>query len=132
FMSALDQTVVGTALPRIAAELGGMRWYAWVFTAYLLATTAVVPIAGKLGDVYGRRPLLIIGIVEFVLSSLVAGLAPSMELLVLRRALQGVGAGIVIASAQAALGDLFPPAELGKYNGMMSGVYALASLVGPV
>ncbi|PRQ05164.1 MFS transporter [Enhygromyxa salina] len=132
FMSALDQTVMATALPRIAADVGGLEWYAWVFTAYMLATTAALPIAGKLGDVYGRRPLLLIGITEFLISSALAGLAPSMEVLVLMRALQGVGAGILAANAQAGLGDLFPPAELGKYNGMMSGVYALASLVGPI
>jgi EmrB/QacA subfamily drug resistance transporter len=132
FMAALDQTVVGTALPRIAADLGGLEWYAWVFTAYMLATTAVVPVAGKLGDLYGRRLLLIVGIVEFLISSALAGFANSMELLVIMRALQGVGAGILAANSQAALGDLFPPAQLGKYNGMLSGVYALASLVGPV
>jgi EmrB/QacA subfamily drug resistance transporter len=132
FMAALDQTVVGTALPRIAAEIGGLDWYSWVFAAYLVTTAAVTPVAGKLGDIYGRRRLLAVGIVEFVLSSLLAGLAPSMEALVVMRALQGVGAGMLAAGALAALGDLFPPAKLGKYNGMMSGVYALASLIGPI
>jgi EmrB/QacA subfamily drug resistance transporter len=132
FMAALDQTVVGTALPRIAADIGGLDWYAWVFTAYLVTTAAVTPVAGKLGDIYGRRLLLLVGIGEFVISSAVAGLAPSMEVLVVMRALQGVGAGILAATALAAMGDLFPPAQLGKYNGMMSGVYVLASLVGPV
>jgi EmrB/QacA subfamily drug resistance transporter len=132
FMASLDQTVVGTALPRIAEELGGLEWYAWVFTAYLLATTAVVPVAGKLGDLHGRRLLLVIGIVEFLISSALAGFASSMEMLVAMRALQGIGAGILVASAQAAVGDLFPPAQLGKYNGMLSGVHALASLVGPL
>jgi EmrB/QacA subfamily drug resistance transporter len=132
FMAALDQTVVGTALPRIAADIGGLDWYTWVFTAYMLATTAAVPVAGKLGDLYGRRRLLVVGIVEFVLSSALAGLSPSMEVLVVMRGLQGIGAGVLAANAQAALGDLFPPAQLGKYNGMMSGVYALSSLVGPV
>jgi EmrB/QacA subfamily drug resistance transporter len=132
FMAALDQTVVGTALPRIAAEIGGLDWYTWVFTAYMVTTAAVTPVAGKLGDLYGRRRLLAAGITEFMISSAIAGLAPSMEVLVVMRALQGVGAGMLAASALAALGDLFPPAQLGKYNGMMSGVYALASLVGPV
>ncbi|MCA9661376.1 MAG: MFS transporter, partial [Myxococcales bacterium] len=132
FMAALDQTVVGTALPRIAAEIGGLDWYSWVFAAYLVTTAAVTPVAGKLGDIYGRRRLLAVGVVEFVLSSLLAGLAPSMEALVVMRALQGVGAGMLAAGALAALGDLFPPAKLGKYNGMMSGVYALASLIGPI
>jgi EmrB/QacA subfamily drug resistance transporter len=132
FMAALDQTVVGTALPRIAADIGGLDWYAWVFTAYLVPIAAVTPVVGKLGDVYGRRRLLVVGIGEFVVSSALAGLAPSMEVLVIMRALQGVGAGMLTAGALAAVGDLFPPAQLGKYNGMMSGVYALASVVGPV
>lgn len=132
FMSSLDQTVVGTALPRIATELGGLEWYAWVFTSYMLATTAIVPVAGKLGDLHGRRVLLIVGIVEFLISSALAGFAGSMPILVAMRALQGIGAGILVANAQAAVGDLFPPAQLGKYNGMLSGVHALASLVGPL
>jgi EmrB/QacA subfamily drug resistance transporter len=132
FMASLDQTVVGTALPRIAKELGGLEWYAWVFTAYMLATTAVIPVAGKLGDLHGRRLLLTIGIVEFLISSALAGFASSMEMLVAMRALQGIGAGILVANAQAAVGDLFPPAQLSKYNGMLSGVHALASLVGPL
>jgi EmrB/QacA subfamily drug resistance transporter len=132
FMASLDQTVVGTALPRIATELGGLEWYAWVFTAYMLASTAVVPVAGKLGDLYGRRLLLVIGIVEFLISSALAGFSSSMEFLVATRALQGIGAGILVANAQAAVGDLFPPAQLSKYNGMLSGVHALASLVGPL
>jgi EmrB/QacA subfamily drug resistance transporter len=132
FMASLDQTVVGTALPRIATELGGLEWYAWVFTAYMLASTAVVPVAGKLGDLYGRRLLLMIGIVEFLVSSALAGFSSSMEFLVATRALQGIGAGILVANAQAAVGDLFPPAQLSKYNGMLSGVHALASLVGPL
>ena len=132
FMASLDQTVVGTALPRIATELGGLEWYAWVFTAYMLATTAIVPVAGKLGDIHGRRMLLMIGIVEFLISSALAGFANSMEMLVAMRALQGIGAGILVANAQAAVGDLFPPAQLSKYNGMLSSVHALASLVGPL
>lgn len=132
FMASLDQTVVGTALPRIAADLGGLEWYAWVFTAYMLATTTVVPIAGKLGDQYGRRTLLAVGIVEFLIASGLAGFADSMEMLIAMRALQGIGAGVLVAAAQAAVGDLFPPAQLGKYNGMLSGVHALASLVGPL
>jgi EmrB/QacA subfamily drug resistance transporter len=132
FMASLDQTVVGTALPRISEELGGLEWYAWVFTAYMLASTAIVPVAGKLGDLHGRRLLLTIGIVEFLISSALAGFSSSMEFLVATRALQGIGAGILVANAQAAVGDLFPPAQLSKYNGMLSGVHALASLVGPL
>jgi MFS family permease len=106
FMATLDQTVVGTALPRIATELGGLEWYAWVFTAYLLASTAIIPVAGKLGDLHGRRLLLTIGIIEFLISSGLAGFASSMEMLVATRALQGNGAGILMANAQAAVGDL--------------------------
>ncbi|MCB9763057.1 MAG: MFS transporter [Alphaproteobacteria bacterium] len=131
-LSAMDQTIVGTALPRVIAELGGLSLYAWVFTAYLVAVTATVLIAGRLGDLYGRRPLLLAGVVLFAAGSLVAGLSASMEVLVGARAAQGLGAGVLTANAYAVLGDLYPPAELGRYNGMMSGVYGLASVLGPV
>jgi len=131
-LAAMDQTVVGTALPRIARELGRLDLYAWVFSAYLLAVALVVPIAGRLGDLYGRRALLLAGMALFVVGSLLAGLAATMPQLIAFRALQGLGAGVLTASAYAVLGDLYPPAELGRYNGLLTGVYGLASVIGPL
>lgn len=131
-LAAMDQTVVGTALPRIADDLGRLDLYSWVFTAYLLAVAVVVPIAGQLGDRLGRRALLLAGLAVFVAGSLLAGLAGSMPALVGFRALQGLGAGALTANAYAVLGDLYPPSQLGRYNGIVSGVYGLASVVGPV
>lgn len=131
-LAAMDQTVVGTALPRIADELGRLDLYAWVFTAYLVAVAVVVPIAGQLGDRVGRRAMLLAGLGVFVLGSLLAGLADSMPALVGFRALQGLGAGALTANAYAVLGDLYPPSQLGRYNGLVSGVYGLASVVGPI
>ena len=132
FLAAMDQTVVGVALPRISAELGGIRYYAWVFTAYMLAVTIAVPISGKLGDLYGRRPVLLTGVVVFTLGSVAGGFAWSMPTLIAARAVQGLGAGVLAANTYSVLGDLYPPRELAKYNGMMSGVYGLASVLGPV
>jgi len=131
-LSAMDQTIVGTALPRIAGELGRLDLYAWVFTAYLAAVAVAAPIAGQLGDLHGRRVVLLTGLAVFVAGSLLAGLAPSMPALVLARAVQGLGAGALASGAHAVLGDLFPPSELGRYNGLLSGVYGLASVVGPL
>lgn len=131
-LAAMDQTIVGTALPRISAELGRLDLYAWVFSAYLLAVAVVVPVAGQLGDLYGRRALLLAGVAIFVVGSLLAGLAATMPQLILFRAVQGLGAGVLTASAYAVLGDLYPPSELGRYNGLLSGVYGLASVIGPV
>jgi EmrB/QacA subfamily drug resistance transporter len=132
FLSAIDQNIVGTALPRIAAELEGMHLYAWVFTAYMLASTLTVPIAGKLGDLRGRRRVLLAGIAIFVAGSILAGAAPSMLALIAGRAVQGMGAGAMTSSAFALVGDLFPPAERGRFMGLFSGVYALAGLIGPL
>lgn len=131
-LAAMDQTIVGTALPRIAGELGRLDLYAWVFTAYLVAVAIAAPVAGQLGDRHGRRVVLLSGLAVFVVGSLLAGVAPSMPALVLARAVQGLGAGALTASAHAVLGDLYPPSELGRYNGLLSGVYGLASVLGPL
>ena len=131
-LAAMDQTIVGTALPRIAGELGRLDLYAWVFTSYLVAVAIVAPIAGQIGDRHGRRVVLLAGLAVFVAGSLLAGLAPSMPALVLARAVQGLGAGALTAGAHAVLGDLYPPSELGRYNGLLSGVYGIASVIGPL
>ncbi len=131
-LSAIDQTIVGTALPRIAAELGRLDLYPWVFTSYLVAVTVVTPIAGQLGDHLGRRSLLLVGMGVFIAGSLAAGLVSDMPSLIACRAVQGLGAGALVANAYAVLGDLYPPAQLGRYTGMLSGVYGLASVIGPI
>lgn len=130
-LSALDQTIVGTAMPRIIADLGGFEQYAWVATAYLLASTAAVPIFGKLSDIYGRKWFYIGGMVLFMVASALCGLSQSMLQLILFRGLQGIAGGILMANAFAIIGDLFPPAERGKWQGLMGSVFGLASVVGP-
>ncbi len=130
-LSALDQTIVSTAMPRIIADLGGLSFYSWVFTAYLLTSTAAVPIFGKLSDVYGRKPFYMAGIVAFLASSALCGLAQNMPELVLFRAIQGVGGGVMMANAFAIIGDVFPPAERGKWQGLTSAMFGFASVIGP-
>ena len=142
FLSALDQTIVATAMPRIIAELRGLDRIAWVGTAYLLASTVVVPIYGKLGDIYGRRPVLVFGVLVFLAGSMLCGLAgefgalplvgDGMNQLILCRALQGLGAGALTTGAFATVADIAPPAERGKYTGLFGAMFGLAGLAGPV
>ncbi|MFH0913946.1 MAG: MDR family MFS transporter [Chloroflexota bacterium] len=131
FLSSLDQTIVGTAMPKIIVDLGGFTHYTWVTTAYLITSTVAVPITGKLTDMYGRKYFYIAGIAVFTLGSLLSGLSQTMLQIILFRALQGIGAGVMIANAFTVIGDLFPPAERGKYVGLMSGVFGLSAVVGP-
>lgn len=131
FLGALDQTVVGTAMPRIVAELRGFEHYAWVTTAYLLTSTLGVPIFGKLSDLYGRKYFYIAGVVIFLVGSWLSGAAQSMEQLIAFRALQGVGAGINQGLAFAIIGDLFPPARRGRVQGLFGAIFGLASILGP-
>ena len=142
FLSALDQTIVATAMPRIVAELRGLDRIAWVGTAYLLASTVVVPIYGKLGDIYGRRPVLVFGVLVFLLGSMLCGLAgefgalpvigDGMNQLVLCRAIQGLGAGALTTGAFATVADIAPPAERGRYTGLFGAMFGFAGLAGPL
>jgi MFS family permease len=131
-MVAIDQTVIGTALPTIVAELNGFDLYAWVGTAYLLTSVMTVPVFGKLGDEYGRKPFVIASIILFTLASMLCGIAQSMLQLVLARALQGIGGGMLIATSFASVPDLFPDArERLRWQILFSTAFGLANAVGP-
>jgi len=131
FLSSLDQTIVGTALPRIVTELRGDNLYTWVVTAYLLTSTVTVPIYGKLSDVYGRKPMLLIGVSVFLVGSALSGLSQSMGQLIAFRGLQGLGAGALFPISLAIIGDLFSPQERGRYQGLFGAVFGLSFIVGP-
>jgi EmrB/QacA subfamily drug resistance transporter len=131
-LAAMDQTIVATALPRIAADLHGFNDLSWVVTAYLLSTTVTVPLYGKLSDLYGRRRLFVVSISIFLVGSALCGTAQSMGELIAFRALQGVGAGGLIPLAQAAIADLFSPRERGRYQGYVGSMWATAAVAGPL
>jgi EmrB/QacA subfamily drug resistance transporter len=132
FLVALDQTVVGTALPQIIADLEGFEWYAWVTTAYLLASTAMIPVIGKLGDVYGRKWFIVGGVVVFLIGSALCGAAWGMLELIIFRGIQGLGAGMIFANIFTSVADIFPdPARRAKYQGLFFAVFALSSVIGP-
>jgi EmrB/QacA subfamily drug resistance transporter len=130
-LAALDQTVVGTALPRVIADLGGTN-ISWVYTSYLLASTVGVPIYGKLSDVYGRRVFFMGGMVVFLLGSALSGTSQNMTQLIIYRGIQGLGAGALMPIAQAIIGDIFPPSERGKWQGLFIAVFGLATILGPL
>ena len=132
FLSALDQTIVAVSMPAISAQFHDFDLLAWVISAYMVALTVAVPIYGKLGDLYGRRSLMLFGLGLFTLASLFCGMAQSMEQLVLARVIQGIGAGGMVSVSQAIIGDIVPPRERGRYQGYFSGMYAIASVAGPV
>jgi EmrB/QacA subfamily drug resistance transporter len=131
-LAALDQTIVATALPTVAGDLGGLSDLAWVVTAYLVAETVSMPLYGKLGDVVGRKRVLIVAIVLFLAGSTLSGLATSMTELAGFRALQGLGAGGLIVTAMAVIAELVAPRERARYMGMIGGVFAMASVAGPL
>ncbi|MFN2228144.1 MAG: MFS transporter, partial [Anaerolineae bacterium] len=131
FFGALDQTVVSTAMPVIIGDLHGFDIYAWVFTAYLITSAVTVPIYGKLSDTYGRKPFYIGGLTVFMIGSALSGQSHSMGELIAFRALQGIGAGAMLSMPRATIGDIFNPRERGRWMGVVSMTFGLASIVGP-
>src|SRR3954452_24621974 len=131
-LAALDQTIVSTALPTIVGDLGGLEHISWVVTAYLLAVTVVTPLYGKLGDLYGRKVVLQAALVVFLIGSALCGLAQGMTELIVFRAVQGLGGGGLMVSAQAALGDVVAPSDRGRYSGLFGAVFGVSSVAGPL
>src|SRR4051795_6639126 len=129
-LASLDQTIVSTALPTIVGELGGLQHLSWVVTAYLLASTVTSPLYGKVGDLYGRKIVLQVAIVIFLIGSMLCGIAQNMPELIVFRALQGLGAGGLIVTAIAVVGDIVPPRERGKYQGMFGAVFGVSTVIG--
>jgi MFS family permease len=132
FLVALDQTIISTALSKIVQDFHAFESLGWVVTIYMLTTTVTVPLAGKLSDLFGRRLLLLIGVVVFGLGSFMSGAAGSIEWLIFSRGLQGIGGGIITANAFTIVGDLFVARERGKWQGLIGAVFGISSLVGPL
>ncbi|MBO9130834.1 MFS transporter [Bacillus sp. 165] len=131
FFSALDGTIVGTAMPRIVGDLGGLSMMTWLTTAYLLTSTTVVPIAGKLADLLGRRTVYVTGLIIFMAASALCGMANNMTELIIYRGIQGIGGGVMMPMAMIVIGDLFTGKERAKFQGVFGGIYGLASVIGP-
>lgn len=131
-VASVSQTIVGPAMPRIVAELGGMEHYSWVATAAMLVSAVSVPIIGKLSDIYGRRRFYLAGILVFIVGSLVCGFAPNFWTLVAGRAIQGLGMGTLMPLSQTIIGDIIPPRQRGKYQGLMGAVFGVTSVAGPL
>src|SRR3954471_24919392 len=131
-LASLDQTIVSTALPTIVRDLGGLDHLSWVVTSYLLAITAVTPLYGKLGDLYGRKIVLQGALVIFLIGSALCGMAKGMTELIAFRAIQGLGGGGLMVSAQATIGDVVPPRERGKWMGLFGAVFGVSSVAGPL
>ena len=132
FLAALDQTIVSVSLPRIVGDLGGLDLFVWPFTAYMLSSTALVPAVGKLSDIYGRKPFMLAGILIFVIGSWLSGAAGDMTQLIAFRAVQGAGAGLIMTTAFTSIGDLFAPKDRGRWLGLFSATFGLASIIGPL
>src|SRR5207237_9528160 len=125
FLAALDQTIVGTALPRIVGELNGLEYFAWVATAYMVTSTTTTPIAGKLGDLFGRKPFLLAGMIGFVRASALCGQSQNMTELIAFRALQGIFGGVLFASVFATIGDLYSPAQRARLQAVFAGLFGI-------
>jgi len=132
FLAALDQTIVATALPKIVADLKGLSHLSWTFTAYMLASTVAVPVAGKLSDLIGRRIVYMFAAIFFVGASVLAAMSQDMIQLIIFRGLQGIGGGALMVNSFALVGDLFPPSERGRWQGLMGAMFGLASIAGPL
>ena len=132
FMAAIEATIVATAIPSIVADLGGFALFGWVFGAYILAQAVTIPLYGRLADIYGRKRMLFIGTAIFLAGSTLCGLAASMPMLVLFRALQGLGAGAILPIASTIIGDIYAPAERAKIQGWLSSVWGVSAIIGPL
>lgn len=132
FFSAINQTIIGIAMPRIIAKLGGMDYYSWAITIYLLTSTVASVLVGKLSDIYGRKPFMLVGIGLFMIGALLSGFSRDIFELIAYRAIQGAGAGIIMSTVFTAIGDLYEPRERAKWTGVMSAVFGISSVAGPL
>src|SRR5262245_51954918 len=132
FMASMEATVIATAMPTIAAQLGGLEIYSWAFATYMLTSTCTVPVYGKLSDIYGRRIIYAVAMVIFLIGSILCGLSQSMEQLIFFRALQGIGAGGVLPLTFIIIGDIFTFEQRARMQGFFSGVWGVSSIIGPV
>jgi len=130
-LAALDQTIVATAGPTIISDLGGLSLYAWVFSAYILTQTVVLPIFGKLSDLYGRRKFFFLGLAIFMGGSMLSGASQNITQLIIFRAIQGIGSGAFFPIALAIVGVIFPPAQRGRVNGIFASIFGISAVIGP-
>ena len=131
FLGSIFMTITATAMPSIVTDLGGFNQYTWVFTSYIITETIAVPLTGKLTDIYGRKWFFIFGMSIFVIGSFLCGISQSMTQLIIFRAFQGIGFGVISALGFIVIADIFPPEERGKYGGLMAGVFGLSTIIGP-